>query len=79
MVNEHGFLDCATCRQSPPTAVSTTAQASNSANGRAPGSAWRNLWNAVRLFWPDLIALLAIAGCTILLGEMLLDMLRRHL
>lgn len=79
-INEHGFLDCGNCRH-PSTAT-------DSAAGKAPRRGYlrgavvgplRGIRGAVRLFWPDFIALFAIAACMVLLGQMLIDMLRRHL
>src|SRR5690348_6055458 len=78
-VNEHGFLDCASCRASTLSPGLTAAKAASPSKTRASKDAAHNVWNVLKLFWPDLIALLAIALCTILLGEMLLDMIRRHL
>jgi len=78
-VNEHGFLDCASCRASTLSPGLTAAKAASPSKTRVSKDAAQNAWNAVKIFWPDMIALFAIALCTILLGEMLLDMIRRHL
>lgn len=79
-INEHGFLDCRSCRHPGMSTISTAGKAPSGGHlrGAVVGPS-RNVRGAVRLFWPDFIALAAIAACMFLLGQMLFDMLRRHL
>lgn len=77
-VNEHGFLDCSSCRQTPGTTITARKPASAAGLRAAAAGASRSAWSFTRLFWPDFIALVAIAACAILLGELLFDMLRRN-
>lgn len=79
-VNEHGFLDCPACRQVPAATLAAASKPPGAAGIRAAAAgASRTARSYLKLFWPDFIALVAIAACTILLGELLLDMLRRNL